>query len=181
MPTTLLEKKPTEEILKEEIGGRELFGPEFVTGLLSDMRRFAEDMEPFFAGLGLRRRALFPTPLLFTPAVAPWTPNIDMFYAGGVIVVRAELPGIGKEDVKAEIVDGTLVIQGERKYDREVVKKGYFTTECTYGTFYRRLPLPDEAKLDEAKATFNNGVLEIAIPAPALEKKPARQIEIKAV
>lgn len=178
MATTLLEKKPKEEVLKGEAGGLEFFGPEFVTGLLADMRRFAQDMEPFFAGLGLRRRALMPTPFV-TPAAAPWTPNIEMFYAEGAIVVRAELPGIEKEQVKAEIVDGALVIQGERKYEKEETKKGYFTTEYAYGTFYRRIPLPEDVKVEEAKAAFKNGILEITIPAPALEAKPARKLEIK--
>jgi HSP20 family protein len=177
--TTLLEKKPKEEILNEGVG-RELFGPEFVNDILADMRRFAEGMEPFFAGLGLKRRTLLPAPFV-TTAAAPWTPTIEMFYTEGAIVVRAELPGVDKEQVKAEIVEGALIIQGERKYEKEATKKGYFTTECAYGTFYRRIPLPEEVKVNEAKAVFKNGILEITIPAPALEAKPARKLEITAV
>lgn len=79
--------------------------------------------------------------------------------------MRAELPGINKAAVKVEIVDGALTIEGERNYETEGTKKGYFTTERAYGTFYRRISLPEEAKVGEAKATFKDGVLEVTIPA----------------
>jgi HSP20 family protein len=179
MTTALLEKKLIEDSKKEEaIAEREFFGPEVVGNLLADMRRFAEELNPFFPGLGLRRRPLFAN-VVQAPLATPWTPTIEMFFANGAMVVRAELPGLAKEDVKVEIVKGALTIQGERKYEKEVAKKGYFTTECEYGTFYRQIPLPEEAKAVEAKAIFKNGILEITIPAPALEKEVARQIEVK--
>ena len=177
MTTALLEKKLTEELKKEAPAERELGGPGLMGNLLADMRRFAEDVDPFFAGLGLRRRPLFAN-VLRAP-LAPWTPTIEMFVAKGAIVVRAELPGLTKEDVKVQMVKGALTIEGERKYEKEVEKKGYFTTECEYGTFYRQIPLPEEAKIGDAKAIFKNGILEVTIPAPALEKEVARQIEVK--
>jgi HSP20 family protein len=180
MTTALLEKKLKEEEGKREeaIADREFFEPGIVGNLLADMRRFAEELDPFFAGLGLRRRPLVAN-LLRAPLAAPWTPTIEMFFANGAMVVRAELPGLAKEDVKVEIVKGVLTIQGERKYEKEVAKKGYFTTECAYGTFYRQIPLPEEAKIGETKAIFKNGILEITIPAPALEKEAVRQVEVK--
>jgi HSP20 family protein len=142
------------------------------------MWRFADEMDPFFAGLGLRRRPLFRN-VLRTPVAAPWTPTMEVFFDNGAFVVRAELPGVDKDAVKVEIVKGALTIQGERKYEKEIAKKGYFTTEWTYGTFYRQIPLPEEAKIAEAKAAFKNGVLEVTIPAPALEKEVPRQLDIK--
>lgn len=179
MTTTVLEKKPTTVHKDEEpVPEFELFEPGLVGNLLADMRRFAEEIDPFFAGIGLKRRGFLPT-LFRTPLAAPWTPSIEMFYANGAIVVRAELPGLNKEEVKVEIVKGALTIEGERKYEKEATKRGYFTTERAYGTFYRRLPLPEEAVVGEAKATFTNGILEVTIPAPALEKEVARQLEIK--
>jgi HSP20 family protein len=180
MTTALLERKLKEEEAKNElpIAEREPFGPGVVGTLFADMRRFAEELDPFFAGLGLRRRPLFAN-VLRTPLAAPWTPTIEVFFANGTMVVRAELPGLTKEDVKVEIVKEMLTIQGERKYEKEVAKKGHFTTECAYGHFYRQIPLPEEAKVGEAKAIFKNGILEITIPVPALEKEAVRQIEVK--
>jgi hypothetical protein len=64
----------------------------------------------------------------------------------------------GMNQVKVEILKGALTIEGERKYEKEVAKKGYFTTERAYGTFFRRIPLPEEAKVGEAKAIFKNGI-----------------------
>jgi HSP20 family protein len=177
MTTALLEKKLTEDA-KKQVEEQEFFGPALMRNLFGDMWPFAEDMEPFFAGLGLRRRPLLRN-VLRTPLTAPWTPTMEVYFDKGMFVVRAELPGVEKEAVKIEIVKGALTIQGERKYEKEVAKKGYFTTECAYGTFYRQIPLPEEAKIAEAKAEFKNGVLEVIIPAPALEKEVPRQIEIK--
>ena len=109
---------------------------------------------------------------------APWKPATEVRFANGALAVRVELPGMEKEAVKVEIVKGVLTIEGERKYEKELTKTRYFTTECAYGTFYRQIPLPEGAKVNEAKATFKNGVLEVTIPAPALEKDAPRQLEI---
>jgi HSP20 family protein len=177
MTTALLEKKLTEDA-RNQAEEQEFFGPALMRNLLGDMWPFVEDMDPFFAGFGRRRRPLLRN-LLRTPVVAPWTPTMEVFFDKGMFVVRAELPGVDKDAVKIEAVKGALTIQGERKYEKEIAKKGYFTTECTYGTFYRQIPLPDEAKIAETKAAFKNGVLEVTIPAPALEKEVPRQIEIK--
>jgi HSP20 family protein len=176
--TTLLDKKEKELEKKEE--ALIPFDPfaGFLASPFADVRRFAEEMDRLFGDFGIRRRRFFP---LFrtTPEVATWVPNIEMFYKDETIVVRAELPGLKKEDVKVELVEGALTIEGERKYEKEVTKKGYFTAECSYGTFYRRIPLPEGVKTGEAKAIFKNGVLEVTIPAPALKKEAARRLEIK--
>jgi HSP20 family protein len=175
--TTLLEK--TKEVPKKEetFAEFEPFGVGFVGNLLADLRRFTEETEPFFTGYGLKRR-LFPT-LARIPIPAPWTPNIEVLYTNESIVVRAELPGLTKEEVKVEIVKGALTIEGERKYEKEVAKKGHFTTERAYGTFYRRIILPEEAQIAEAKAIFKNGVLEVTIPAPMTETELGRRLEVK--
>jgi HSP20 family protein len=178
MTTTFLEKNPQEVTMKEEPAAEfDLFDPGLVGNLLADMRRFADEIDPLFTGFGLRRRTFVPN-VLRTPLVAPWTPTVEMFYVNKAIVVRAELPGINKEEVKVEIIKGALTIEGERKREKEVTKRGYYTTECAYGTFYRRIPLPEEAKIGEAKAIFKNGVLEVTIPAPTLEKEMARRLEV---
>jgi HSP20 family protein len=179
MTTTVIEKRPTEVPTKEEpFAELEPFGPGFMGTLLADMRQFAEEFDPLFAGFGLRRRGFLPT-MLRAPLPAPWTPNIEVFYLGGAIVVRAELPGLKKEEITVKIVKGALTIEGERKYEKEATKKGYFTTECAYGTFYRRIPLPEEVKAGEVKATFKNGLLEVTIPAKVVPEVEKRIVEVE--
>ena len=172
MTTALLEKKLTDDAKKQAADEREFFAPAVLDNMFTNMMRFAEELNPFFE----RRPFLRNLPAAMT---APWKPTMEVLFANGALVVRAELPGVDKDAVKVEIVKGTLTIEGERKYEKEVTKKGYFTTECAYGRFYRQIPLPDDAKVNEAKAIFKNGVLEVTIPAPALEKEVPRQLEIK--
>lgn len=142
------------------------------------MRRLSDDMERIVEDTwGVRR-----FPRLFRALEAPetrWTPDIEAFERKGEFVVRADLPGMTKDNVKIEISDGELVIQGERTEEKEQKEKGYYASERSYGAFYRALPLPDGVKIDEAKATFKNGVLEIAMPAGKLPEKHGRQLEIK--
>ena len=142
------------------------------------MRRLSDDMERIVEDTWGAR----PFPRLFRALDMPdtrWTPNIEAFERKGEFVVRADLPGMTKDNVKIEVSDGELVIQGERKEEKEQKEKGYYTCECSYGTFYRALPLPDGVKTDEAKATFKDGVLEIVMPAGKLPEKHGRQLEIK--
>jgi HSP20 family protein len=177
MSTGLLEKKLNEDVKKQAVEEQEFFAPAVLDNMFADMFRFAEEMNPFFGGLDFRRRPFLRA--LPAPVAAPWKPTIEMLFANGALVVRAELPAVDKDAVKVKVVKGALTIEGERKYEKEATKKGLFTTEWAYGTFYRQLPLPEEAKVNEAKATFKNGVLEVTIPAPALEKEAPRQLEIK--
>ena len=108
-----------------------------------------------------------------------WTPDIEAFERKGEFVVHADLPGMTKDNVKVEIAEGVLTIQGERKEEKEQKDKGYYTCERSYGAFYRTIPLPDGVKADDAKATFKDGVLEIAMPAAKVPEKHGRQLDIK--
>ncbi len=130
------------------------------------MRRFSEEMDRFFAG-GRETREVM------------WAPNIEVKEKDNNLIVCAELPGVKKEDVKLEVTDEGLVIQGERKREEEQRERGYYRSERSYGRFYRLIPLPDEAKAEEAKAQFNNGVLEVTIPVPEMQRK-RREIPIEA-
>ena len=80
--------------------------------------------------------------------------------------------------MKVEVVEGALVISGERKEEKEEKGEGFYRSERTYGSFFRRLPLPEGVKSEEAAATFKNGVLEVTIPAPKREPT-GRRLEIK--
>ncbi len=107
-----------------------------------------------------------------------WMPAIEVNHKDGNYVVSAELPGVKPDDVKLEIADDAVVIQGERKIKREETKGGVHVTERRYGRFYRAVPLPEGAKTDEARANFENGVLEVTVPTPEQRSK-RREIPIQ--
>lgn len=99
-----------------------------------------------------------------------WSPHLDIVEKDNRLIARVDLPGINKEDVKVEIVEGRLTISGERKHESEEKKENFYRCEREWGTFFRSVPLPKGAKLEEVKASFANGVLEVSVPlAPALE------------
>ena len=93
-----------------------------------------------------------------------WAPTIEVSREGDNLLVRAELPGLKPDDVKVEIESDTLVLSGERKFERDESKGGVQQTERRYGRFYRAIALPEEANPDEGRARFENGILEITIP-----------------
>jgi HSP20 family protein len=94
-------------------------------------------------------------------------------------VVRADLPGMSKDDINVEITDDALVIRGERRSEREENEEGYYRSERSYGSFYRRIPLPEGVSAENANATFRNGMLEITMLAPQRAEQQRRQLEIR--
>lgn len=146
------------------------------------MRRFTKDMERLFEdfnGFGfpnfLNRN--FPTFSTEFENVA-WTPQIEVLQNNGQLMVKADLPGLKKEDVKVELTENMLTISGERKEEKEEKREGFYRSERSYGSFYRQIALPEGAKTEKAAATFRNGVLEITMPTPKMEPQ-ARKLEIK--
>ena len=114
-------------------------------------------------------------PTVRRPATAAfgWAPNVDVFERDNRLIARADLPGAKKEEVKVEVAEGWLAISGERKKETETEKDNVYRRECEYGNFYRAIPLPEGAKVEEIKATFENGVLEVTVPLAAkAEAKP---------
>jgi HSP20 family protein len=78
-----------------------------------------------------------------------------------------------------EVSDGRLTISGERKTEAEEKKEQFFRCERAFGSFYRSVPLPDGVKLEDVKATFADGVLEVSIPLPAPAETKVRKVEIE--
>jgi HSP20 family protein len=105
---------------------------------------------------------------------ALWTPDLEVFEAGNELVVRADVPGLKREDIKVEITDFELTIAGERKVEKEENEKGVYRSERSYGTFFRAIALPDGAKADLAKATVKDGVLEVKMPLARIESARRR-------
>jgi HSP20 family protein len=107
-----------------------------------------------------------------------WSPAIDAFQRGSEFVIRAEVPGMSRQDLTIEAGDDSLTIHGERKREFEEDREGVFWSERSYGSFTRVIPLPPGAITESAKATFNNGILEIVMPAPTAEERRGRRIDI---
>jgi HSP20 family protein len=152
------------------------------------MRRFSEEMDRLFEDFGFGPSLFGPTLSGFESglqsrggfAEALWSPQIEAFQRGDELVVRADLPGLTKDDVKIEIHEDQLIIQGERRQEHEEGRRGegQYRSERRYGSFYRSIPLPEGVNADNAKAAFRNGVLEITIPAPQPQAQ-GRRIEIQ--
>jgi HSP20 family protein len=140
--------------------------------MFEDFYREMERSWPFFPRVLRRARALHPM------AANAWAPRVDAYEQNGVFVVKAELPGVKKGDIKLTMEDGDLVIQGERKSESEVREEDFYRVERSYGSFYRRLALPFEAKPENLKATYSDGVLELRIPRPAESKPESKRIPV---
>jgi HSP20 family protein len=108
-----------------------------------------------------------------------WAPKIDVFERDNRLVTKVDLPGIKKEDVRVEIADGHLAIAGERKNEVEEKKDNVYRSERSFGSFYRAVPLPEGVKIEDIKATFAEGVLEVSVPLPAKVEEKPRTIEIE--
>jgi HSP20 family protein len=110
---------------------------------------------------------------------ATWFPEIDVFEKDNRLITKIDLPGLKKEDVKVEVTDGNLAISGERKTEAEEKKENFYRCEREYGSFYRAVPLPEGVKIEDVKATFADGVLEVSIPLPAKPESKVRKVEIQ--
>jgi HSP20 family molecular chaperone IbpA len=101
---------------------------------------------------------------------ADFTPKADIFEQDGTLVIRVDLPGLQRGDVELTVDEGDLVISGERKVDPMVEDEAYYQDETPHGRFYRRIPLPDEAQLEQIRAEHKDGVLEIRVLMPERPK-----------
>jgi HSP20 family protein len=145
--------------------------------------RFSEEMDRLFGDVfgdfGTARRRLAPRGGHgFGFPQAQWAPPIEVLERDDKLVVRAELPGLSKDDVKVEVTDDLLTIAGERREEREETREGYRHSERHYGHFSRSVPLPEGVNSEDVRCTFQNGVLEITMPAPQRVER-SRRIEIQ--
>ena len=142
------------------------------------MRRFSEEMQNLFGDFGLRSDWLTPVTGRLNLPQGIWSPQVEMFERDNELVVRADLPGLTKDDVKVEIADGGITIEGERKQEKTDQREGYYRSERSYGRFSRTLPLPDGVEPEAATANFGDGVLEVTMPAPKRTGRKSRRVEI---
>ena len=146
------------------------------------MRRLNDDLDRLFENFGLGR--LFPETHLPTGVarfgqeggLALWSPHIEMFEQDGMLIVQADLPGLRREDVHAQIEDDAVIISGERQQETKQNESGRYVSERAYGSFYRVIPLPEGVDAANATAAFRDGVLRIEMPAP--KRQRGRTLEI---
>jgi HSP20 family protein len=110
-------------------------------------------------------------------AFTAWTPAVDIAEHEDEYVVKVELPGVNKEDVKITLESNILTIRGEKKQEKETKKENYQRIERSYGSFQRSFTLPTTVKSEKIDAVYKDGILQIALPK-AEEAKP-KQIEVK--
>jgi HSP20 family protein len=102
-----------------------------------------------------------------------WVPAMDLTETDDHLVLRADLPGLDKDDVKIEVTDGVLTVSGERKAEQEERTDGFHRVERAFGAFSRSMSLPEHVDAEKVTADFDNGVLEVRIPKPE-EREPHR-------
>jgi len=139
--------------------------------MTSDLdRMFHEPSWPLWRWPSLRTRR---------GAEQAWYPQIDVFEKDNRLVTKIDLPGMKKDDVKVEVTDGQLAISGERKREAEEKGEEFYRCEREYGSFSRAVPLPEGVKLEDVKATFSDGVLEVSVPVPVRPEAKMRKVEIQ--
>lgn len=106
-------------------------------------------------------------------------PRADVSESEDAVEVSVELPGMTEKDIDVSLSDDAVTIRGEKKSEREDRKSGYYLAERSYGSFYRRIPLPPGIDSEKAEATFKNGVLSVTLPKTAEAQEKVRKIEVK--
>jgi HSP20 family protein len=132
------------------------------------LRRMSRDLDAFFDRIGFER------PFALSAEFA-WTPDVEVMEKNNEFIVKADVPGMKKEDIKVELTENELTISGERQMEKTEKDKGYYHTERAYGRFLRSIPLPEGAKSGEAKAVVKDGVLEVKMPMAAANVAPAKR------
>jgi HSP20 family protein len=159
-------KKESQELMKSE--------PSRAISPFDQMERWFEDI--FRRPFSLVGPSGWPRMRMSEVEVSP---TVDVFEEGDEVVVKAELPGIKKEDIDVNLTDDTVTISGEKKKEDKVEKKGYYRMERSYGSFSRSLRMPAEVQSDKAKAKFKDGVLEIRVPKTEEARKKEKKITVE--
>ncbi|MDH3973793.1 MAG: Hsp20/alpha crystallin family protein [Deltaproteobacteria bacterium] len=151
-------------------------------GLPSTFEEMERDMARFFDEMWRRPFSMFGRPWMPSlrfPEAEVSAPTVDIFREGNDVVVKAELPGMTKEDIDVTLTDDRITISGEKKKEEKVEEKDYYRYERSTGSFTRSFHLPEDVQSDKAKAKFKNGILEIKIPMTEEAKKKEKKVEIE--
>ena len=103
----------------------------------------------------------------------------DLFEDDRRIVFRLELPGMEKSDLEVEVQGETLVVRGEKRFEREDTEGRYRVLQCAYGSFRRAVPLPAAVLMEQAKASYENGVLRVELPKVDMDNRPKMTVKVE--
>ncbi|MGQ9701877.1 MAG: Hsp20/alpha crystallin family protein [bacterium] len=134
-----------------------------------DLVRFSDDFERLYDSMVKK---------FFVQDMQCWVP-VDIAESSGAIEVRAEIPGVNKEDLKVTVEGDMLFISGERKKETETKDKKFHRIERYYGKFSRTINLPYSVEADKVKASYKDGVLTITLPKPESVKTKEIEVEVK--
>jgi HSP20 family protein len=115
-----------------------------------------------------------------TERMRAYTPRVDVMEDDHNVTVRAELPGLEMKDIEVTLSRNTLHLKGEKKVETEEKEKEFYRRECSYGTFYRQIPLPVDVDSEKTKAHFKSGILTVVLPKSKEEVEAHKKIDIKA-
>jgi HSP20 family protein len=144
---------------------------------LAGLTRWETEMDRMFSDFfGSRMRPWWPDRWL-TRGGEITTPALDVYEEKDEIVIKAELPGMDKNDIEVNISDSELTVKGEKKKEETIDEENYYRCERSYGAFVRSVELPTDVKADKVKASFKNGILEIRMPKT--EEAKTKEVKIK--
>lgn len=115
----------------------------------------------------------------FNLSVGNLSPRVDMYDTDDKIVVKAEIPGVSREDLNIYVDEKTIRLSGQTKREKEFNDENAYHSERYYGSFSRTIPLPVEVKYEEARASYKDGILSITLPKAQPAKNRGRKIEIQ--
>ena len=111
--------------------------------------------------------------------VADWSPEVDISEDDRGYLLKADLPEMKKEDVRVTVEDGILCVSGERKTEKEDLKRKFHRTERSFGNFRRSFTLPEDADSTKVTAEFRDGVLKVHLPTTTIAKTKALQVKVQ--
>lgn len=143
-----------------------------------DLSRWERDMDRMMDDFfGRRFRPWWPDRWFRSDEMEIRGPVVDVFEEKDDIVIKAELPGITKDNIEVNLTDHMLTIKGEKKKEEEIKEENYYRAERAYGSFVRTLELPKDVHSDKIKASFKNGILEVRLPKT--EEAKTKEIKVK--
>ncbi|MGE3611501.1 MAG: Hsp20/alpha crystallin family protein [Bacteriovoracaceae bacterium] len=127
--------------------------------------RFSRDLSPF-SSMNLTEGTNF------------FTPRIEVKDKGNSFLVRAEIPGMSDKDINISVSGNELILEGEKKQESSGEEKGVYHSEFSYGSFYRAIPLTDDADLEKVNATYENGILKVTVAKRPEAERKSKKIPI---
>jgi len=158
---------------KEGLVPADYWGPSWMNpmAVMRDMDRLFDDFRAEWENAFMYPRAV--------PGDIVRQPLVDLADTGKEFVVKAEMPGVSKEDLNIEVSENSIEISAESKEETKEEKKGYIRRERRYASFFRSIPLPEDVLPDKADAQLKEGVLTVTLPKATVPEKKTKKLPVK--